>query len=105
MNEQVLTITASAAAESFVISTPAFRSEPSMISASTRFLAQPSEISPTRSGALDGGVDIQEAKKLGEPRGLWQCSNQALSAWASGAAAFRRSFPWAADRGQGRAPS
>ena len=50
MKEQVLTMTASACAASLVISTPPFISEPSMISASTRFLAQPSEIKPTRSG-------------------------------------------------------
>src|ERR1039458_8929122 len=50
MNEQVLTMTASACAASFVISTPPLSSEPSMISASTRFLAQPREISPTRNG-------------------------------------------------------
>ena len=50
MNEHVFTITTSACAASLVISTPPFISEPSMISASTRFLAQPSEISPTRTG-------------------------------------------------------
>src|SRR5688572_21489418 len=50
MNEQVFTITTSAFAASFVISTPSLMSEPSMISASTRFLAQPSEISPTCNG-------------------------------------------------------
>ena len=51
MNEQVFTMTTSASAASFVISTPSLSSEPSMISASTRFLAQPSEIIPTRTGA------------------------------------------------------
>ena len=50
MNEQVLTMTTSARAASLVISTPALSSEPSMISASTRFLAHPREISPTRKG-------------------------------------------------------
>ena len=56
MNEQVLTIITSACAASFVISMPSFMSEPSMISASTRFLAQPSEMRPTLSGAaLDFG--------------------------------------------------
>ena len=50
MKEQVLTMTASARVASLVISTPLLRSEPSMISASTRFLAQPREINPTRSG-------------------------------------------------------
>src|ERR1017187_8521391 len=50
MNEQVLTMTASACVASLVISTPLFISEPSIISASTRFLAQPSEIKPTRNG-------------------------------------------------------
>ena len=50
MNEQVLTITTSAAAASLVISTPSLISEPSMISASTRFLAQPREIRPTFNG-------------------------------------------------------
>src|SRR5258705_7751223 len=50
MKEHVFTITASAPAASLVISTPLFSSEPSMISASTRFLAQPSEIRPTRRG-------------------------------------------------------
>src|ERR1035437_3295055 len=50
MKEQVLTMTASACAASLVISTPPLSSKPSMISASTRFLAQPSEIKPTRSG-------------------------------------------------------
>ena len=50
IKEQVLTMTASALAASLVISTPPLRSEPSMISASTRFLAQPREIKPTRNG-------------------------------------------------------
>src|SRR6185437_12589951 len=50
MNEHVLTMTTSACEASLVISTPLFRSEPSMISASTRFLAQPREIRPTRTG-------------------------------------------------------
>ncbi len=39
---------------SLVISMPLLRSEPSMISASTRFLAQPSEIRPTRNGPFAG---------------------------------------------------
>ncbi len=52
MKEQVLTMTASALAASLVISTPLLSSEPSMISASTRFLAQPSEIMPTRKGVF-----------------------------------------------------
>src|SRR5256885_1830596 len=47
MNEQVLTMTASAEAASLVTSTPALSNFPSMISASTRFLAQPREIRPT----------------------------------------------------------
>src|SRR6059036_3289319 len=50
INEQVFTITTSASPGSFVISTPSFSSVPSIISASTRFLAQPSEIRPTRMG-------------------------------------------------------
>src|SRR6266851_1083424 len=50
MKEQVLTITTSAPLVSLVICTPPFSSVPSMISASTRFLAQPSEINPTRNG-------------------------------------------------------
>src|SRR5581483_4215264 len=50
MNEQVLTITTSASAASLVISMPPFIREPSMISASTRFFAQPREIMPTRTG-------------------------------------------------------
>src|ERR1017187_432614 len=50
MNEQVFTITTSACAVSLVISTPSFRSVPTITSASTRFLAQPSEIMPTRTG-------------------------------------------------------
>ena len=50
MNEHVFTITTSACAASFTISTPSFNSEPTMISASTRFLAQPREIMPTRTG-------------------------------------------------------
>src|SRR2546429_2398579 len=50
MNEQVLTMTASARAASLTISAPSFSSEPSMISASARFLAQPSEIRPMRKG-------------------------------------------------------
>src|ERR1035437_3892555 len=50
MKEQVLTMRASTCAASFVISTQPLSSKPSMISASTRFLAQPSEIKPTRSG-------------------------------------------------------
>ena len=52
MKEHVFTMTASACVASFVISTPLFISEPSMISASTRFLAQPSEIKPTRKGRI-----------------------------------------------------
>jgi ornithine cyclodeaminase/alanine dehydrogenase-like protein (mu-crystallin family) len=44
------TAAASALAASLVISTPLLSSEPSMISASTRFLAQPSEMMPTRNG-------------------------------------------------------
>src|SRR6266850_6251795 len=50
INEQVFTMTASACATSLVISIPSFSKEPSMISASTRFLAHPSEIIPTRCG-------------------------------------------------------
>src|SRR5438105_4779192 len=50
MNAHVLTITASALAASLTISRPSFSNEPSMISVSTRFLAQPSEIRPTRTG-------------------------------------------------------
>src|ERR1035441_3381891 len=50
MNEQVFTITTSACAVSLVISTPSFSSVPTITSASTRFLAQPSEIMPTRTG-------------------------------------------------------
>src|SRR6266568_584750 len=50
MKEQVLTITTSAPLVSLVICTPSFSSVPSIISASTRFLAQPSEINPTRNG-------------------------------------------------------
>src|ERR1043165_8066904 len=56
MKEQVLTMTTSALAASLVISTPLFTSEPSIISASTRFLAQPREISPTRTGFLSFSV-------------------------------------------------
>ena len=47
MKEQVFTIITSARAASFVISTPPLSNEPSMISASTRFLAQPRLIIPT----------------------------------------------------------
>src|ERR1035437_2504898 len=50
MNEQVFTITTSACAVSLVISTPSLSSVPTITSASTRFLAQPSEIIPTRTG-------------------------------------------------------
>src|SRR5664280_1044892 len=50
MNEQVFTITTSACAVSLVTSTPSFSSVPTISSASTRFLAQPSEIMPTRTG-------------------------------------------------------
>src|SRR5262245_15418079 len=50
MNEQVLTMTASALEASFVISTPSLSNEPSIISACTRFLAQPRERIPTRRG-------------------------------------------------------
>ena len=56
MKEQVLTMTTSALAASLVISTPLFTSEPSMISASTRFFAQPREINPTRTGFLSVSV-------------------------------------------------
>ena len=52
MKEQVLTMTASASAGSFTISTPPLSNDPSMISASTRFLAQPSEMSPTVRGRI-----------------------------------------------------
>src|ERR1043166_142685 len=54
MNEQVLTMTTSAWAASLVIFMPSFRSEPSISSPSTRFLAQPREISPTRTGCSTG---------------------------------------------------
>ena len=50
MKEHVLTMTTSAPAASLVISMPLLSSEPSMISASTRFFAQPREIKPTRTG-------------------------------------------------------
>src|SRR5581483_6957120 len=50
IKEQVFTMTTSASAAWLVISMPSFRSDPSMISASTRFLAQPREMSPTRTG-------------------------------------------------------
>src|ERR1035441_2646370 len=50
MNEQVFTITTSACAVSLVISTPSFSSVPTITSESTRFLAQPREIKPTRTG-------------------------------------------------------
>jgi hypothetical protein len=61
MKEQVLTITASAWDASLTISMPSFRSDPSMISASTRFLAHPREMSPTRRGrevVFFGAVDV-----------------------------------------------
>src|SRR5665213_2414630 len=77
MKEQVLTITASALAASLVISTPFFNSEPSMISASTRFLAQPSEIKPTRSGLELGFFLVTEksgwVNRCGRPKIIsWQ---------------------------------
>src|SRR5258706_1413380 len=50
IKEPVLTISGSACSAELVISTPAFSKVPSMISPSTRFLAQPREISPTRTG-------------------------------------------------------
>src|SRR5437660_1214044 len=50
MKEQVLTIRTSALSALLVISMPCEINEPSMTSASTRFLAQPREISPTRIG-------------------------------------------------------
>ena len=46
----MFTISTSAAAVSLVTSTPSFSSVPTITSASTRFLAQPSEIIPTRTG-------------------------------------------------------
>ena len=54
IKEQVLTINASASVGSLVISIPSAISEPSITSASTRFLAHPSEIIPTRVGAAVG---------------------------------------------------
>ncbi len=59
MNEQVFTMTTSASLASLVIWIPSFSNEPSMISASTRFLAQPSEIMPTRSGPLPCGLELE----------------------------------------------
>src|SRR4029077_4917469 len=67
-NEHVLTITTSAAAASLVISTPSFSSVPSMISASTRFLAQPSEIKPTRNGRFSGSFCIKDRTPYAKPR-------------------------------------
>ena len=57
MNEHVFTINASASAGSLVTSIPCLSNDPSMISASTRFLAHPSETIPTRRGADGLGDD------------------------------------------------
>src|SRR5664279_5061646 len=66
MNEQVLTITTSACAVSLVISTPSLSSVPIITSASTRFLAQPSEITPTRIGRSLDSCFIKD--RLSYPR-------------------------------------
>src|SRR5436190_17293240 len=50
MKAQVLTITVSASSMFWTIELPCRRSSPSMTSESTRFLAQPREIIPTRRG-------------------------------------------------------
>src|ERR1700677_1107427 len=52
IKEQVFTMTTSAWRASLVISSPLLSRDPSIISASTRFLAQPREINPTRTGAF-----------------------------------------------------
>ncbi len=63
MNAQVLTMSTSASSADAVISMPCARTLPSMISASTRFFAQPREIMPTffmgtkgRQHSLEAGV-------------------------------------------------
>jgi len=49
------------------IPTPSFISEPSMISASTRFFAQPREIKPTRTGVAEGdGGGVPAAGDFGD---------------------------------------
>src|SRR5260221_103394 len=53
MNEHVLTINTSAFEASLMISTPSLSKVPTMTSESTRFLAQPKEINPTRNGRCD----------------------------------------------------
>src|ERR1035441_10342225 len=78
MNEQVFTITTSACAVSLVISTPSFRSVPTITSASTRFLAQPSEIMPTRTGRAIESCFIKDRtpyvrKTLGATLGVRVC--------------------------------
>src|SRR4026209_1702441 len=70
MKEQVLTMSASASAALFVTSTPPLRREPSMISASTRFLAQPREIKPTRTGRSAASVFIRERSTYAKSQ--WQ---------------------------------
>src|SRR2546422_9958901 len=64
MKEQVLTITTSAFLASLMISMPAPSREPSMISASTRFLAQPREIRPTRTGRFAFLSSIEKARQV-----------------------------------------
>src|ERR1035437_7721295 len=76
MNEQVFTITTSACAVSLVISTPSFSSVPTITSASTRFLAQPSEIKPTRTGRSMESCFIKDRspyvrETLGATLGVW----------------------------------
>ena len=68
----------------------ALRSEPSMISASTRFLAQPREIKPTRTGRLSESV-IKERTNYAMQR--WQATAE------SGAPARSPGFSRQIDRG------
>src|SRR5438093_217743 len=69
MKEQVLTITASASVASLVITTPSLSSAPSMISASTRFLAQPRETKPILMGRSVGRAFINERPVYGPGSG------------------------------------
>ena len=66
MNAQVLTIKTSASSALEVISMPSAWTDPSMISASTRFLAQPRLIIPT---LVFAGADIRVAIRT-EERGI-----------------------------------
>ena len=71
MKAQVLTITVSASSSERTISCPCEANSPSMISLSTRFLAQPRQIMPTRARGATSDIGAKFIKGVGRPR--WIC--------------------------------